>query len=711
VRRYASSGASALLGAAFAGVAFGAKGGSDLASLTWVELALVIVGALMIAAGILHGRRDRLDGGSALLAFVALAALTILSVLWSIAPDLSWIEANRTLTYLVVFAAGMSLARLLPDAWSVVLKGLLVGAGVVTCYALASRIWPSSLAADELYARIGQPYGYWNAVGVTAALAIPPAVWLGARRSGHAPANALAYPLLGLLIVALFLSYSRGALFAAVVAMIVWFAFVPLRVRSLVVLLVSIAGSAPVIAWALSRDAFTKDLVPLSVRESAAGDFGLLLVCMVVVLLAVGLAIGFRASRQAPSPRIRRRVGVAAVAATCLVPLAAFTSVAFSQKGLGGTISDRFHQLTSETATTSGGPQRLTQTSSSRGRYWRNAEHIYSAHPFAGTGAGTFGIARLRYRKDVLVARHAHGFFAQTIADLGSVGLAVILLFAAAWFAAVFRTAGGRLRFWQPRPGGAARWDAERVGVVALALSALVFGIHSSIDWTWFVPATAVMGIFGAGFVAGRGPVPAVAKAGAPASLASGARWRPSVPRGARGWLMPGRDPLPTIAAAGVVVAALLCAWAVYQPQRSDSAAGDALTLASEGHLQRALAKADDAHSINPLSPQPLLVRAAVQDSAGQTRASLGTLEKAVIQQPSNPQLWMKLADYELNRVHDPQSAIQALRAALYLDPLEQSAQQQFLQASAAARGEKIRGGGANGGGILSGGVAPAPGE
>ena len=60
--------------------------------------------------------------------------------------------------------------------------------------------------------------------------------------------------------------------------------------------------------------------------------------------------------------------------------------------------------------------------------------------------------------------------------------------------------------------------------------------------------------------------------------------------------------------------------------------------------------------------------------------------------------------------MNDPQSAIQALRAALYLDPLEQSAQQQFLQASAAARGQKIRGGGGSGG-ILSGGVTPAPGE
>lgn len=706
MQRYASSAASVLLGAAFAGVAFWAKGGSELGSLTWVEIVLIVAGALLVAVALMHGRRDQLHGGTSLFAFIALAALTALSLLWSIAPDLTWIEANRTLTYLVVFAAGIALARLAPGSWAVLLKGLLLGAAAVVVYALASRVWPETLAANEIYARIGQPYGYWNAVGVTAALAIPPAVWLGARRSGHAPANALAYPLLGLLIVALFLSYSRGALAAAVVALIVWFAFVPLRVRSLAVLGVSVVGSAPVIAWALHRDAFTKDLVPLSVRESAAGEFGLLLVTMVAALLAVGLIIGFRVSREAPSPRIRKRVGVTAVAFACLVPLVAFTSVAFSQRGLTGTISNRFHDLTSETATTSGGPQRLTQTSSSRGRYWRNAGHVFAAHPVGGTGAGTFGTARLRYRKDVLVARHAHGFFAQTMADLGIAGLLVILAFAAAWLTAVFRTTGGRPRFWRPRPGGQARWDAERVGVTALALSALVFGIHSSIDWTWFVPGCAVMGIFGAGFVAGRGPLPALAGAGG-ATLAVGTAG-PRLPRTVRGWLMPD-DPVRLGAAAAVALVAILCAWAVDQPERSDSATRDALTLVSQGKFQAALAKADHAHNLNPLSPKPLLVRAAVQDSGGDTKDALATLESAVIQQPSNPQLWQKLADYELNRLHNPKAALQALRAELYLDPLEQSAQAMFLEASAAARGQKVKHHAP--GSPTAGGLAPSPGE
>src|SRR5206468_1097210 len=36
---------------------------------------------------------------------------------------------------------------------------------------------------------------------------------------------------------------------------------------------------------------------------------------------------------------------------------------------------------------------------------------------------------------------------------------------------------------------------------------AIVFGLHSAIDWTWFVPGPAVMALVAAGLAAGRGPV------------------------------------------------------------------------------------------------------------------------------------------------------------------------------------------------------------
>ena len=63
-------------------------------------------------------------------------------------------------------------ARLAPNGWLVLLRGLLIAIAVVTGYALASRIWPADIAPNDLYSRLAQPYGYWNALGLTAAMGV-----------------------------------------------------------------------------------------------------------------------------------------------------------------------------------------------------------------------------------------------------------------------------------------------------------------------------------------------------------------------------------------------------------------------------------------------------------------------------------------------------------------------------------------------------------
>ncbi len=148
----------------------------------------------------------------------------------------------------------------------------------ICLWALATRIWPASLGGDVLGARLGEPFDYWNALGGMAALAVPGALWLGARRDAPRVAAALAYPALGVLLLTIMLTQSRGALAAAVLAALVWLAFVPLRLRTAPVLAVAAVGVAPVTAWALSQEAFTAALQPLAVREDAAGTFGLLTV-------------------------------------------------------------------------------------------------------------------------------------------------------------------------------------------------------------------------------------------------------------------------------------------------------------------------------------------------------------------------------------------------------------------------------------------------
>ncbi|MEA2404627.1 MAG: hypothetical protein QOE08_1274, partial [Thermoleophilaceae bacterium] len=448
--RFASSAASAALGAGLAAAAFAASGGFQIDSTALVEMAVFAVSGVLVALAILR-RRDggRQHGLITLLAFAILAGVTALSILWSISPENSWFEANRTLAYLAAFAGAVAVARLVTtsaatpsgEGPAIVLRAILIAGFAVVAYALASRVWPASLAADETYARIGQPYEYWNAVGATVALLVPPALWLGARRSGHGAANALAYPLLSLSIVALFLSYSRGAMIATAIVVVAWLAFVPLRLRSLTVFAVALAGAAPVLAWALQRDGFTQNETPLVVRESIASDFGIALLATALVMLAVGLVFNFRLARRPPLPRTRMRAGMVAAACALAVPVVLFAMLASSDRGFEGTINASVESLTSPSAAAPGGPSRLTSASSSRALYWKQARQVFR-HNRAGTGAGTFGISRLRYRSDQLVSRQAHGFIPQTAADMGIPGLIAIALLTIACAVAVSRAIG-----------------------------------------------------------------------------------------------------------------------------------------------------------------------------------------------------------------------------------------------------------------------------
>ena len=671
----AASAAAVILGGALAGVAFGAAGGTELTRTTTVEVLMVLVSAVVIAAGLLWGRRAPLYGATALVLFAALAALTALSVTWSLVPELSYIESGRTLAYLATFAAAVAAARVAPQASPVVLKGVLLGALAAVAYALASRIWPGTLAENELSNRIGQPFQYWNAVGTTAALAIPAALWLGSRRSGSVIGRSLAYPAVGACVLAILLTQSRGALAAGGLGTIVWFAVVPLRLRSLPVLLAGAAGAGAVGAWALSKDGFSKSLQPLSAKESLAGEFGLLVVLMALGLLVVGLAVNLGLGRIAPPMRLRRRLGIAALVAACAVPLVAFTSVAFSDRGIGGTIDDRIDELTSETETApTEGAGRIAAASSTRGKYWREAGRIFDDRPVVGVGAGAFATARLRHRTDATVSRHAHGFVAQTLADLGIVGVLVTTALLIAWLVAALRATGlhpRRLPFRRDdgEPPPRRDWDGERTAVVALSLVAVVFGLQSIIDWTWFVPGPTAMALVAAGFVAGRGPVPAVAAGARTAELPS-LRWPP--PR-------PATDRL--IGAGAIVLAAVIVAWAIWQPEASERATNRALELIDERDYAAAISKTEDAEDANPLSPDPLFVRAVAETSAGQEDAARHTLEQAVLKFPGDPQSWLNLARFQLATMDRPKDSLDTVQGVLYLDPFSAQGRQLFLEA------------------------------
>ncbi len=671
--RFSAAAARALpliLGAALAGVAFGAEGGTELTRTTVTEALLVLVSGLVIAAAFVWGRRGAIQGVTTILLFALLALLTAVSVLWSIAPELTYIEAGRTFAYLSVFVAAVAATRLAPRAAPRVLEGLAIGAVIPIGYSLASRVWPSALAQNEVSNRLGQPFDYWNAVGCVAAMMVPLALWLGSRRGGNPIFRVAAYPAMGTSILAILLTQSRGAAAAAAVAAVAWFALVPLRLRALPVLVAPLLAAGGVGAWALSQDPVTKTRQPLEAKESVAAELGGLVFLMLTVLLLVGAAVEAGAARRVPAPRMRRRMGIAAVAVACIVPLAGLTSVAFSERGIG----ERIDELTSETRVSpEEGGGRLFAASSSRGKYWREAFRVFDDRPIEGVGAGAFAVGRLRHRTDASVTRHAHGWIPQTMADLGLLGLGITTLLMLAWIVAALSATGLLPRRLtrsadSDAPPPRRDWDASRIALVTLAIVPLAFAVQSLLDWTWFIPGAAVTALVAAGFVAGRGPLGADELHGRTQAIS----WRPTNPR------------LP--AALVTVAASILLAWAIWQPEASDRATNEALALADERKFEQAIAKTEEARDLNPLTPDPLLVRAAVETTAGRKNNARESLEKAVLSFPGDPQTWYRLAAFQLGTLDAPEQALETLKAVLYLDPHSRPGGELFVSARARLR-------------------------
>jgi hypothetical protein len=670
LRSHAPRAAEVVLGGALAGVAFGAAGGSELSRTTIVEVLTVLVGGAVVAVAVAWSRPGRVNGVTSVALFGALAILTALSVTWAVVPSLAYVEAGRTLGYLAVFAAAVAGARLAPRATPVVITGVVLAATAAVVYALAARVWPASIGESEISNRIGQPFQYWNAVGTTAALAIPGLLWLGTRRNGSL-GRVLAYPALGAAILAILLTQSRGALVAAAIGAIAWLAIVPMRMRTLPLIVLPSAGAGAVAAWALSKDAFSVPAEPLSVKESVAGEFGLLLVVMALGLVVAGAVVNAGQTRGVPSLRVRRRIGIVALAIACAVPLAAFTSVAFSDGGIGGAIGDRVDELTSETQTSPSeqGAGRFTAASSTRGKYWREAWRVFKDRPAVGMGDGNFETARLRHRTDASATRHAHGFVPQTLADLGIVGVALTTALLLAWLVAVARATGlhpRRLPFRNGNGGLLARrdWDGDRIALVAAALIAIVFGLQSAIDWTWFVPGPTAMALVAAGFVAGRAPL------GGPEPAATVAS----------------PTPARLLAGSGVLLTAILMAWAIWQPEAADRETADAIRLADAGQVDAAIVKTEDAADTNPLSSEALIARAAIETEAGRTGDAREALEQAVLKFPGEPDTWYRLAAFQLGTLDHPNEAAATVQGAIFLDPQSQSNRVLYLQARARAR-------------------------
>jgi cytochrome c-type biogenesis protein CcmH/NrfG len=607
---------------------------------TWSEIAVTWFGAVACAAVVLIGGRGRAWGAPAVALFAAFTALAALSILWSVQPDWSWFGANQLLSYLSVFAGAVALGRLVPGRWPALVGGVATTMAVLCAYSLLVKVFPATLASTNQYGRLQAPFGYWNAVGLSGALGLVPALWVGTRRSGSPLLRGLAVPAMTLMISVLVLSYSRSALLVAVLGVAAWTALVPLRLRSALVLALAGLGALPIVVVALHSRGVSSDGVGLAAQDAAGHSFGPVLLGMVIVAGVAGVAVAAATDRVTVAETLRRRIGTVLVIGVALMPFVAVAALAASSRGLFGEISHAWQSLTSSHSVVFNNSSRLTELGSSRPVYWHEGLSVGSHALLKGAGELGYGVARLRYTTDTAKADQAHSYPVQTFADLGLIGLVLTVALLVAWC----RAAARPLAIRAPWRLLSSEQSLERAGMLALVIVVVVFGIHSCLDFTFYFPGVTIPALLCAGWLAGRGPLaaPIGRRAGAHVSV----RQRP-----AAGALV-----------TGLVALALIGAWVMWQPLRSAQALADA-----ENHPESAFASAQAAASRDPLSIEPLYLLSVLNQDTKNVAAARVQLVKATEVQPDNPQSWAWLGVLDFGRGR-PREAIADMQRVLALD-------------------------------------------
>jgi hypothetical protein len=609
---------------------------------TWVQIVLTLTGTAVVCAAILLSARAPAWGAGAVAIFAIFTALTALSIIWSVQPDASWQAANLALAYLATFAAGAALGRIAPGRWRALVAALGVVAVLLSAYALLAKVFPGSLALTETEGRLQAPIGYWNATGALAAMGIAPCLWGFTRPDGPRITRALAFPGGTLLAAVVVLSFSRTALAIAVLTIAAWLILAPGRLRGVLLIVLSGLGAAIICAWSLGHSGLSADGASLDARTSAGHVFGIVLLAVVLVELALGVAAARAVDAIKLSEPRRRRIGTGLIGLAALMPVAAVVALAASSRGLTGEISHAWHSLTSVNAVVGESSSRLTQFGSSRPLYWSQGITVGEHALFKGVGALGYATARTQYTHSSQTVGHAHSYVIQTFADLGLLGLAVGLALLVAWGRAAWRPLAPRVGWSQLEPG--ASW--ERSGLLALLLFVIGFGLSSAFDWTWYFPALTVPALLGAGWLAGRGPL---ARPVGRASSHLPALSRPGALAGC----------------SAVVLVSLICAWLIWQPLRS---ANDASAVFSAPSTRAAFDDARSAEAADPLALQPHFVLQALYSAQGDQVAARRELVEAVQLQPQNFESWYELGTYDLNQ-HHPKLALRSLERAIALNP------------------------------------------
>ena len=626
-------------------------GAVALAVDTRLEVAVAVIAVFAASAWLVSGT-VRLSAPGAAVAGAALLAVFAcwcgFTLLWSVAPDQTWIEFNRAIAYVLVLCLGIAVGASDRRAVPLLAKGFLAIALAVTVYALGQKLFPGlhlggvfNLNQTGQIPRLQEPLGYWNALALFVAMGAPAALALAVdvastrrRRLGAACA-------LQLMLLTIGLTYSRGGLLALAMAVIVGVVVAGERLRSLLWLAAAALAAVPPLTFGLASHALTTAGVSRSSRESAGAILAVILAVSLSALVAAGRWLVAIEPRLSASPARARRLRRSGLAGALALVVCAVLALALSSRGLTGSFSHAWTSFTSTQVVSNYNPNRLLTTASNRWVWWKEAAGAFSDRPVGGWGAGSFGVVHLLYRRDTLPVQQPHSVPLQFLAETGAVGAVLAL------------AALGLLLYAAARNVRRSAHGPDRMLAAALLAGALAYGLHSFYDWDWNIPAVSLPALIFIGVLVGSHRARPAAQIDRP-GLGARAAWLGGVTL----WL---------------------CAFALSAmlPSIAASKATSALVEAAStapGALRSAQSSAALAASLDPLSDAGLRVEATVAIHRGQPALARVYLRDAVARDPSDELAWSELAQLDAFSGHLSEAALAAQRV-IALDPEGQLAQ------------------------------------
>jgi hypothetical protein len=435
-----------------------ARGGVGLPHETWFEVGVAVLAAVVatgwLGARSLRPRADRVAiAGLVLLALFA--AWVAVSLAWTVAPEDTWQEFNRTFAYLLLAGTALVVGSAVPRAIERIAAGWVVVAVAVALWALAGKIVPGIVDHARDVARLRAPLEYWNALAMVCVLGIAPAIRFATAADLRPRRRAAALIAVFVLLCAAGMTYSRGAIVALVVVLVVVAVTGERRMEALIAFGLAALAAAPILAIAFTVEGLSDNAAPRDDQIRTGLALGASMVAVAVVLGLLALWLMRREHRVrfgARSWGLLALVGVALAAA-------GITALAVSDRGLEGSVEHAVDEFTDAREDRTFEPGRLLSTSSgNRWAWWQEAGGAFADEPVLGWGAGSFAVSRRQYRLSRVDAGRAHSLPMQTLAETGVVGALLLGAALLALFAAGVRRAARAVA----RPGARPRRRAAR---------------------------------------------------------------------------------------------------------------------------------------------------------------------------------------------------------------------------------------------------------